>query len=220
MASEKKPSPKDPRKAPRQERSRATVNFIVDATHRLIAEKGVAELRIADVAERAGVAVASIYQYFPTREALLAAWEESSFEKLFAALVARATTIHEERLPLDESVFELSLRGLELFAAHARSFDGNDNRVSRREERVRLMDAAIQMFTTMLEERAREEPRLAGKDIPLCARVAVHTIVALGYEAHLRTAGDVEAYDRQVAQMVTSLFLGPAPPPLEPEASA
>ncbi len=61
------------RKEPRQERSRALVDALVEATRRLMAEEGVAAVTTARVAELAGASIGSLYQYFPGREALIAA---------------------------------------------------------------------------------------------------------------------------------------------------
>lgn len=62
-----------PRKKPSQARSRATVEAIVTAAARVLVERGYAGLTTVAVAERAGVSVGSLYQYFPGKDALLAA---------------------------------------------------------------------------------------------------------------------------------------------------
>ncbi|HVH98950.1 MAG TPA: TetR/AcrR family transcriptional regulator [Enhygromyxa sp.] len=46
---------------------------LVEATMRLLASEGVAAVTTARVAELAGVSIGSLYQYFPSREALVAA---------------------------------------------------------------------------------------------------------------------------------------------------
>jgi len=62
---------KNPRKSPRQERSRATVDAIIEASARIIEEEGLARLNTNRVARVAGVSVGSLYQYFPHKEALV-----------------------------------------------------------------------------------------------------------------------------------------------------
>lgn len=61
------------RKTPRQARSRATVDILLDATALLLIEDGHARATTNRIAERAGVSVGSLYQYFPNRAALVAA---------------------------------------------------------------------------------------------------------------------------------------------------
>ena len=60
------------RKTPRQQRSQATVGYIVDAARQLLYEEGAEAVTTRRVAERSGVAVGSLYQYFPNRDAILA----------------------------------------------------------------------------------------------------------------------------------------------------
>lgn len=64
------------RKKPRQERSRQMVEALVDATAAVIGEFGLAEASTNRIAERAGVSVGSLYQYFESRDALIAALME------------------------------------------------------------------------------------------------------------------------------------------------
>lgn len=66
------PVPQEPRKRPRQARSMATVVAIVEATARIVETLGLNALTTNRVAETAGISIGSLYQYFPTKEALLA----------------------------------------------------------------------------------------------------------------------------------------------------
>jgi|SRR5208283_2797252 len=64
----------------KQERERR----IVKAAERLFARKGYAEVAMEDVAARAGLAVGTIYNYFPSKSALLLAIVRSETESLLA----------------------------------------------------------------------------------------------------------------------------------------
>jgi AcrR family transcriptional regulator len=61
-----------PRKTPRQERSRATVEALLEATADILVRDGYAKLTTNRIADRAGVNIASLYQYFPGKEAIVA----------------------------------------------------------------------------------------------------------------------------------------------------
>lgn len=61
------------RKAPRQARAHRTVGFILDAAAYILAEHGLAGFTTNRIAERAGVNIASLYQYFPNKAAILEA---------------------------------------------------------------------------------------------------------------------------------------------------
>ncbi|WP_447980777.1 TetR/AcrR family transcriptional regulator [Achromobacter kerstersii] len=62
-----------PRKSPRQLRSQHTVDTILQATARVLATHGYAGTNTNLIAETAGVSVGSLYQYFPNKNALIAA---------------------------------------------------------------------------------------------------------------------------------------------------
>jgi AcrR family transcriptional regulator len=59
------------RKAPRQARSSQLVEDILTAAARVLAEQGAHRFTTARVAERAGVSVGSLYQYFPNKASIL-----------------------------------------------------------------------------------------------------------------------------------------------------
>lgn len=61
-----------PRKAPTQDRSKATVDAIMQATEKVLLEDGWDGANTNRVAEVAGVSIGSLYQYFPSKESLLA----------------------------------------------------------------------------------------------------------------------------------------------------
>lgn len=57
---------------PRQRRSRATYGSILDATARLLQTGGYEGLTTNHIADRAGVAIGSLYEYFPDKETIIA----------------------------------------------------------------------------------------------------------------------------------------------------
>lgn len=61
-----------PRKIPAQARSRATVDAIIQATTYILTEVGWDGLTTNAIAERAGVNIGSLYQFFPNKEAVIA----------------------------------------------------------------------------------------------------------------------------------------------------
>ncbi|CAB3807439.1 Nucleoid occlusion factor SlmA [Paraburkholderia fynbosensis] len=69
MAS-KPPTHLTPRKKPRQARATVTLNVIFEATIQVLLAVGPRRLTTTRVAERAGVSVGTLYQYFPHKQAL------------------------------------------------------------------------------------------------------------------------------------------------------
>lgn len=115
---------------PRQARSAETVTVIVEAAARILEEVGLGRFTTNAIADRAGVSIGSVYQYFPGKEALIGAlivretsllianWDAASaaptgraaLAGLIAAAVghqlrrpalARLLDLEEARLPFD-----------------------------------------------------------------------------------------------------------------------
>lgn len=65
--------PITPRKQPRQARAAATVDAIIEAAARILERDGLEAFNTNAVARAAGVSVGSLYQYFPGKDAIMAA---------------------------------------------------------------------------------------------------------------------------------------------------
>jgi len=78
-------TPTEIRKRPRQTRSIALVEAILDACEEALVRDGLGRMSTREVAERAGVSVGSLYQYFPAKEAMVGAVIERRLERDWAA---------------------------------------------------------------------------------------------------------------------------------------
>jgi AcrR family transcriptional regulator len=74
-----------PRKTPSQDRARATVEAILEAAAYILVRDGWEKFTTNSVAERAGVNIASLYQYFPNKESIVAELQRRHIEKGRAA---------------------------------------------------------------------------------------------------------------------------------------
>jgi AcrR family transcriptional regulator len=79
-----------PRKSPRQARSAVTVEAIYVATIQVLLAEGVSRLTTTRVAERAGVSVGTMYQYYPHKQALLFSVVERQLEMITTAMLNAA----------------------------------------------------------------------------------------------------------------------------------
>jgi AcrR family transcriptional regulator len=68
------------RRNPKQARAQATVNAVLEAAFQILEEDGEARLTTNLIAERAGVSIGTLYQYFEDREAILAAMGQRQAE--------------------------------------------------------------------------------------------------------------------------------------------
>lgn len=104
-----------PRKKPRQERSQATVEAILQAATYILQEDGWSKLTTNRVAERAGVNIASLYQYFPNKEAIVAELHKQHITRSQQRCSRLATLYQESELEAATnigSIPEEHLRGI------------------------------------------------------------------------------------------------------------
>jgi len=92
----------EPRKTPVQARSTATVEAIYEATIQVLLCEGAERLTTTRVAERAGVSVGTLYQYYPNKQSLLFAVLQGHMNKVSEAVEAACEHAHGK--PLAEMV--------------------------------------------------------------------------------------------------------------------
>src|SRR6516165_4267821 len=94
-----------PRKNAAQARSRATVDALVEATARILVRDGFDKASTNRIAEEAGVSVGSLYQYYPSKEALVAAVIERHNRQLMK--VVRGVVAEAAAQPIELGVRKL-----------------------------------------------------------------------------------------------------------------
>lgn len=111
------------RREPKQQRSRQTVEAVLEAVQRVLKRHGAEAITTNRVAEAAGVSIGSLYQYFPDKQAIFMALHErhvdgvrqviertvtdctsASLEELTRELVERLANVHSEDAELHEIV--------------------------------------------------------------------------------------------------------------------
>ena len=100
------------RQLPRQARSRATVDAILEAAAQLLEVVGERGFNTNAVAERAGVSIGSLYRYFPNKRAVLAALARREMEAN-NAFTARALAGEVSGLARDRAAIRAFLHAFE-----------------------------------------------------------------------------------------------------------
>lgn len=83
------------RRRPEQERSKQTVEDILDAAALVLKQVGIEQTTTDRVAERAGLSVGSLYQYFPNKIALYEALMARHLENVTITAISLAQRLHE-----------------------------------------------------------------------------------------------------------------------------
>jgi len=199
--------PSSPRKTASQKRSRFTVDALLDATARILVKEGFDRASTNKIAATAGVSVGSLYQYFPSKEALVAAVVERHAQEL-----SRVT--HDALLKVAAMPLKVGVRELVVAAIDAHRVDPTLHRVLAEEvprtrwfENIEFIEQNARSLFRVYLEAHRDETDV--DDLDLAAFMLVTTVEALTHSAVLSNpeilAG--EKADRFVDE-VTRLVLG------------
>lgn len=97
--------PPSARKLPKQQRSKQIVDAIVEASRKILLEEGPEFLNTNYVAEVAGVNIASLYRWFPNKEAIIQSTFEALVEEEINDLLTMLTSSHfENQVSLNDAI--------------------------------------------------------------------------------------------------------------------
>jgi AcrR family transcriptional regulator len=96
------------KKEPQQDRSKHMVDSILQSVVELVSDGDQNKLTTTTIASRAGVSVGSLYQYFPSKEAIFKSLIEWHFKKEFG-LICEALSFGEGKT-LDEAIDDMLMR--------------------------------------------------------------------------------------------------------------
>lgn len=172
-----------PRKRPRQARSRATVDTILEATARVLVKQGFDGLTTNAVAAAAGVSIGSLYQYFPNKEALVSALIDRHMEEMNTAVLAELTRV--AKLPVAEAVrcvVELTIRAHAIDPELHRVLTEQVPRVGKLARLREVDEISHRMVAGVLAARKNE---IAIRDPDLAAFILVSAIESVVHRAAL-----------------------------------
>jgi AcrR family transcriptional regulator len=172
-----------PRKRPRQQRGKDTVDSILEATARVLKHAGFDGLTTNAVAAKAGVSIGSLYQYFPNKEALVSALIERHCEEMNSAILAELTNV--ANLPIAQgarAVIELTFSAHAIDPALHRVLTEQVPRIGKLAKLRELDNISHRMVAGMLAARRDE---LAIRDVELAAFVLVSAIESIVHRSAL-----------------------------------
>ncbi|GAA0706504.1 TetR/AcrR family transcriptional regulator [Dokdonella soli] len=200
-----------PRKVASQERSRSTVDALVEATARILVKDGFDRASTNRIAEVAGVSVGSLYQYFPGKEALVVAVIERHQQEIMQ-------TVRCELAEVLAQPVEKAVRKLVAVAVKAHRVDPKLHRVLAEQiprvgklEKVESFNREnYTLFRTYLQSHQDE---LRVNDLELASFICVTSIEALTHNAMLHNPkmlsdDSMETLVEEVACLVTGYLKG------------
>ena len=204
------------RRRPRQSRGQARVELLLDAAAAVIAEQGLHAATAEAIALRARTAKGSLYQFFPNRDAVLAALALRYADEM-RAIHERAFPIDPHGLPLDRLIDRIVKPLAEFHDTHPafrRVFatvegPGDDTRSSPTRLRAQLFDSFVDRLDVLFAVR---NPKLATRERRRVALVAA----TLGQSLLARRGRAVAAEKKPLLDDLRRILLAYLQPVLEP----
>jgi AcrR family transcriptional regulator len=200
-----------PRKSASQRRSRATVDTLIEATARILIKEGYDRASTNKIAATAGVSIGSLYQYFPSKEALVEAVIERHGQEL--SQVARGAFLKIAGLPIEAAAREAVEAGIAAHRVNPKLHRVLDEQVPRRgrdEKADAVLHGARLFFRDYLAAHSQE---IAVADPDLAAFILVTTVEALTHSAVLHRPevladGKAGAFVEEVTRLIVRYLQG------------
>jgi AcrR family transcriptional regulator len=199
------------RKKPLQERSRQTVGAILHAATRVFSDLGYANTSTNHIAEQAGVSIGSLYQYFPSKDAILLALAEQHVENAFAAVLEevrekRAAPPRELLRALVDALLRAHQKEPRLHRVLFEEAHLLDQSFRRRLEE--LDDRALRLAREIIEERCNE---LAVGNPEMASFIVVHVLEGITHTTAIRHPEVMSRpeFREELFRLLESYLLGP-----------
>jgi AcrR family transcriptional regulator len=203
-----------PRKTASQERSRATVEALLEATARVLIRDGYDRASTNRIAGVAGVSIGSLYQYFPSKEALVAAVIDRHSQRI--AEVTRNAVVRMAARPIEEAAREFVAVAIEAHRVDPKLhavLSEQIPRVGRLENVEANLREGYSMVRAYLEAH-RDEIDIA--DLDVAAFVCVTVVEALTHAAVLRrpeilSGGKAQRFVDDATRLLVRYLRAPIP---------
>ncbi|AZD79635.1 TetR family transcriptional regulator [Pseudomonas chlororaphis] len=188
------------RKAPKQARSTELVAAILEAATQVLAKEGAQRFTTARVAEKAGVSIGSLYQYFPNKAAILFRLQSDEWQQttqMLRSILEDASKAPLERLCVLVRVFIQS----ECEEARMRVALNDAAPLYRHAPEAQAVKAqGERIFQAFMEEALPETPQATRA---LAADLITTTLSSVGKEfsESPRSAAEIQTYADAMADM-------------------
>ncbi len=180
--------------------------MILEAATRVLTREGRAALNTNRVAEVAGVSVGSLYQYFPSKEAILAALVAQARAERLRALGAQVTELTGR--PLMEALRALAAAAAQQQAGPLASLlDEEERRLPLTEEAHADLEALAQHVARLLDDHRAE----LSADLPLAAARDVVVLVRALVDADAERSSPAADLEARVLRALVGYLLPASP---------
>jgi AcrR family transcriptional regulator len=170
-----------PRKQPQQDRSRVTVEAILEATTHILTEEGYDKANTNRIADRAGISIGSLYQYFPNKESLITALIEQHSNEMAELVETKLNHLFDS--PLEIVVPELIKAVIAAHAINPKLHQVLSEEVPRLGKSIQMeqsQERVAQILTSYLD---RWRDRIAPQNLAMTVFILCRTVDALSHAA-------------------------------------
>ena len=210
----------NPRKAPEQDRSRATVEAIVGAAAHILVKHGNDAFTTNRVAEKAGVSIGSLYQYFPNKDSLLSELMRRHLVEIERGVETMAD--HALSAPLEEVIragIQQNVQSHLIDPELHRVLSEEVPRLGALDWKVAFVARTEKRIRSLLEGRRSE---IVVGDIDLAVYIITRTVEAVVHDAIVRQPQALAsgALAEEVTRMLVGFLTGKMPVVRRPMRSA
>jgi AcrR family transcriptional regulator len=196
-----------PRKLPKQDRSRVTVEAILEATTHILVEEGYDKANTNRIAERAGISIGSLYQYFPNKESLITALMEQHAQEMAELVGTKLDRLFDS--PLEIAIPEIITAVVAAHAINPRLHQVLSEEIPR-SERSPQMQQADERITLLIRaylERWRDQ--LQPQNIDLTVFILSRTVDSLCHAAVIEHPNLLRnsQFEREVSNLLLAYLI-------------
>jgi AcrR family transcriptional regulator len=199
-----------PRKKPVQRRSRLTVDQILEAAARVFADRGYAGATTNHIAERAGVSIGSLYQYFPNKDTILVALQARHMESASEVLLKMLEEALREKKAPEHLLLRFVRQIIEMHAAepalhHVLLYEG-----PRTPELSKKLHAIEDSMAHAVEQVLAERGGISRPHAKHAAYLVVHVVENMAHEYVIHPPPDmpIEVFVEELVTMLSGYIWG------------
>ena len=201
--------PLSPRKRPIQARARQTVEAVLEAAAQVFEAQGYARGTTNRIAERAGVSVGSLYQYFPNKDAILVALLQQHVEEAVAFLTAKLAEAVQDPPPLEQLLQQIVTATVQLHSQRPGLHRVLFEEAPKPPAVLQQWQSVEQQLIDLVASLLLQAPEVHVTDPQLAAYVVVHATEHLSHEFVLHPAGPFseEQFVDEVVKMLRGYLI-------------
>jgi AcrR family transcriptional regulator len=200
----------NPRRSPRQDRSRETVEAILEAAAHVFEQHGYAAGTTNRIADRAGVSIGSLYQYFPNKDAIVVELMRRHIAEAEEVAWPALEHLVETTPPLHDGLTAIVMGMIGLHQQSPRLHRVLFEEAPQPAEIHTLEQAFFARASALIGDYLHACPEVTMPDSALAGRMVTQVVdeVTHGVVIHPREKEDAEIYARETVTMLERYLTG------------